>query len=172
MPKINPQSKPKNAQALNQHLQQAIRQQSEGNLAAAQRKCRSILKKAPDHRETLQLLAILMQQTGNSNSALHFMQKALKTDPENPHLLKNLAEIYRNLGELKQAQHYAQLALSHERNQVDALFISGAVYIAQGNEHKAIEQFARVVAINPDDAEAHNELGNLMCAQRTAAKCD
>jgi len=156
--------KPSDPDILNQRLQQAIRQQRDGNLAAAQRNCRSILKKTPDHGETLQLLAILMQQSGNSRSALHFMQKALKTAPESPHLLKNLAEIYRSRGDLEQAQHYAQSAISHKQDHVDALFISGAVYLEQGDRQKAIEQFTRVVAIRPDDVEAHNELGNLICA--------
>ena len=166
MPKINSQTKAGDKGALDQRLQQAIRQQEEGNLVAAQRKCRNILQKYPNHGKTLQLLAILMQQTGNSKSALHFMQKALQTDPENTHLLKNLAEIYRSRGDLEQAQHHAQLALSYKQDHVDALFISGAVYLEQGNQQKAIEQFTRVITINPDDAEAHNELGNLMCASR------
>ncbi|MDH3762105.1 MAG: sulfotransferase [Gammaproteobacteria bacterium] len=149
---------------LNQRLQQALQQQRDGNLAAAQRKCRSILQKAPNHGETLQLLAILMQQSGNSRSALHFMQKALKTAPEDPNLLKNLAEIYRSRGELEQAQNYARAALEIAPDNSDALFISGAVFVQQGDRQQAIEQFARVVAICPDDVEAHNELGNLMCA--------
>jgi tetratricopeptide (TPR) repeat protein len=166
MPKINSQTKAGDRGVLDQRLQQAIRQQEEGNLVAAQRKCRNILQKYPHHGKTLQLLAILMQQTGNSKSALHFMQKALKTDPENAHLLKNLAEIYRSRGDLEQAQHHAQLALSYKEDHVDALFISGAVYLEQGDQQKAIDQFARVLTINPDDAEAHNELGNLMCASR------
>jgi tetratricopeptide (TPR) repeat protein len=163
MSKNNLQIKPTNTMALNQLLQQAIRQQRQGNLAAAQRKCRTILKKVPNHGETLQLLAILMQQSGNSKSALHFMQKAKRAEPENPDLLKNLAEIYRSCGDLEQSQHHAKRALSFAPDHADALFISGAVYLEQGDRQKAIEQFSRVVAINPDDVEAHNELGNLMC---------
>ncbi len=164
MPKNNLQIKPTDTKALNQRLQQAIKQHREGNLATAQRSCRNILKKFPNHGETLQLLAVLMQQSGNSKSALHFMQKAQKADPENPDLLKNLAEIYRSRGDLKQAQHLAKLALTYAPDHVDALFVSAAVYLDQGAQHKAIEQFSRVVAINPDDVEAHNELGNLICA--------
>jgi tetratricopeptide (TPR) repeat protein len=164
MPKHNLPIKPADTNALNQLLQQAIRQQRQGNLAAAQRKCRTILQKVPNHGETLQLLAILMQQSGNSKSALHFMQKARMADPENPDLLKNLAEIYRSRGDLEQAQHHAKRGLSYAPDHADALFISGAVYLEQGDQQKAIEQFSRVVTINPDDVEAHNELGNLMCA--------
>ncbi|MCP4874043.1 MAG: tetratricopeptide repeat protein [Gammaproteobacteria bacterium] len=165
MPKTNLTSESRDSRELKQRLQQAIRQQRAGNLVAAQRKCRSILKKMPKHREALQLLAILMQQSGNSKSALHYMQEALKTDSENPHLLKNLAEIHRSRGDLESAQHYAQLALAQAPIHVDALFTSAAVYLKQGHRQNAIEQFARVVALNPDDAEAHNELGNLMCVE-------
>ena len=164
MPKHNLPIKPADTNALNQRLQQAIRQQREGNLAAAQRNCRNILKKFPNHGETLQLLAVLMQQSGNSKSALHLMQKARMDDPKNPDLLKNLAEIFRSRGDLEQSQYHAKRALSYAPDHADALFISGAVYLEQGDQQKAIEQFSRVVTINPDDVEAHNELGNLMCA--------
>ena len=165
MPKIPSQPQSQDVAKLDRDLQQAIRQHDQGKLTAARRKCKSILKKAPHHRDTLQLMAVLQQQAGNAKSALHFMTKALKTDPENSQILKNMAELQRSHGDFIQAQHYARAALKLDRDNVDALFISAACYLQQGEQQNAIEQFARVVALSPQDTEAHNELGNLMCAR-------
>jgi tetratricopeptide (TPR) repeat protein len=148
--------------ALRQSLNQAVILQKKGNLKAAERKYRSILKKAPDHSETLQYLAILLQQLGHSDSALHFMQKALTTAPENPHLLKNIAEIYRSQDDFGNAHLFAEKALSFEADNVDALVILGSLYNQQGQPQEAIRYLTRALELNPDDVFARYDLAGVL----------
>ncbi len=150
--------------AIQLSLQQAINLQQNGNLVAAERKYRSILKKLPNHSETLQRLAILLQQTGNSSSALHYMQKATNSNPENPELLKNFAEIYRIQGDFENALHYAEKSLSRQGDNVDALVIFAAACFEQNHFHKAIENYTSALNINPHDVFVRNELANVLCA--------
>jgi tetratricopeptide (TPR) repeat protein len=145
-------------------LQQAINLQQNGNLVAAGRKYRSILKKLPNHSETLQRLAILLQQTGNSSSALHYMQKALNSDPKNPELLKNMAEIYRIQGDFENALRYAESSLFQQGDNVDALVIIAAACFEQNHLQKAIEVYTSALEINPHDVFVRNELANVHCA--------
>ena len=155
----NDRASPGNTQIQQNKLQQAINLQRGGNLKAAERKFRDILKRAPNHSEALQHLAILLQQAGNTNAALHFMHKALDTSPQNPHLLKNLAELYRLQGDMGNARTYVERALSLQADNIDALVILGAVYFCLNQPQRAIEQYNRALELDPEDATVRNELG-------------
>ncbi|RLA13578.1 MAG: hypothetical protein DRQ59_05025 [Gammaproteobacteria bacterium] len=158
------QAKHSGKDLLRQSLDQALKLQQNGNLKAAERKYRSILKKAPGHSETLQYLAILQQQLGNSDSALFFMQKALNTASESPHLLKNIAEIYRSQGDLDKSRQFAEKALSFEGDNVDALVILGSLYNQQNQPEKAIGYFTRALELDPDDVFARYDLAGALCS--------
>ncbi len=111
-----------------QMLRQAIDLQQGGNLKAAERRYRGILKASPKHSDALQFLAVLLQQKGNSQSANHFMQKALKVSPDNPVILSNQAEIYRLQNNWNQAEKFAHMALAINAVLVDPLVILGNVH--------------------------------------------
>ena len=158
------QAKPSAEDLLRQSLDQAVKLQQKGNLKAAERKYRSILKKAPDHSETLQYLAILLLQLGHSDSALHFMQKALDTAHENPHLLKNIAEIYRCQGDFDNARQFAEKALAIEVDNVDALAILGSTYSQQNQPQSAITCFTQALELSPDDVFVRYDLAGVLCS--------
>ena len=149
---------------LKHSLQQAIKLQQNGNLSAAERKLRSILKQLPNHEEALQYLANIMQQAGNAKSALHYMQKALNSDPENPQMLKNMAEIYRIEQDFENSQFYAEKALLFQHDNVDALVILAAACVGLNQSHEAIENFTQALNLNPHDVYVRNELANALCS--------
>ena len=148
---------------MQQKFDQAVKAQQSGNLDTAQRKCRSILSKHPQHGATLQLLGVLMQQAGNNSSALHYLQQALTITPENPQLLKNLAEIYRLGHDLENAQQYVEKALAIEPANTDALYIAASINRQLKQPYIAIRQLSRLLEIDPTDYQSRNELANLFC---------
>lgn len=145
-----------------QMLHQTIDLQQRGNLKAAERRYRSILKASPKHSDALQFLAILLQQKGNAQSANHFMQKALKILPDNPVLLSNQAEIYRLQGNWNQAEKFAHMALTINAKLLDPLVILGSVHQIRKQYSQASEYFTKALEINPGEHDVRNELGNTL----------
>ncbi len=55
--------------------------------------------------------------------------------------------------------HCADKALSIDGRLDEAFFCKGVMYLKQGQYAAALEQFSRVVAINPSNADAYNRMG-------------
>ncbi len=152
-----------NSASVQRTIQQAIGLQQHGNLSAAERKYRSILRQNPVHTDALQFLGLLLQQKGNASAALHFMQKAAMTSPRNPQLLSNQAELYRMQGDFEKARDCAQQALSLNPELVDALAILGHACYRLDQPEEAVDAYSKALAINPEDTGVRNELANVYC---------
>lgn len=144
-------------------IQQAIALQQRGNLSAAERKYRGVLRQDPLHTDALQFLGLLLQQKGNASAALHFMQKAAMSSPRNPQLLSNQAELYRMQGDFEKARDCAQQALSLNPGLVDALAILGHTCYRLDRPDEAADAYSKALTINPQDTGVRNELGNVYC---------
>jgi len=154
-----------NTEMLQQNLQQAINLQLAGNMLAAERKYRSILKKAPNHTDALQFLAVILQQSDHPSAADYFIKKAVKSAPKNAQVLINQAEIYRDQGDLDKTQLCAERALSLNPDLIDAFVILGAVCFQKQQLQTAKLHFNHALKINPYDVSVHNQLANVLCLQ-------
>ncbi len=146
------------------NLQQAYRFQRTGNILAAERKYRSILKAQPQHTDALQHLAILLHRNGKSSSALHFMLLAHKQAPKDVQILINLAEIYRSLMDVENTLFFAQQALYIQNTNPDALAIMGAVYYQINRLTEARDYFDKSLASKADDESVRMEYANVCCS--------
>jgi tetratricopeptide (TPR) repeat protein len=146
------------------NLQQAHRFQQSGNILAAERKYRSILKAQPQHSDALQHLAILLHRSGKASSALHFMLLAHKHAPKNVQILINLAEIYRALLDVENTLFFAQQALYIQNTNPDALAIMGAVYYQINRLDEARAYFDKSLASKADDESVRMEYANVCCS--------
>ena len=68
-------------------------------------------------------------------------------------------------GQLQTAEQIYRQVLAVEPNQADAWHLLGVLGAQTGNDQHAVECISRAVALKPDFAEAHNNLGNVLRGQ-------
>lgn len=149
---------------IRKNLLQANKLQREGNVLAAERKYRSILKQQPRHRDAIELLGTLLQRRGKPASALHFMLLAQKNSPRNIQILINLAKIYRALKDVENTMFFARQALNLNKTHPEALAILGAVYYHIDRLPEALDCFSQSLKVNPDDESVREEYVNVCCS--------
>src|SRR3569833_1434073 len=74
--------------------------------------------------------------------------------------LLNLAVRHHQAGELAQAEQIYRQVLQSDPRQVDAWHLLGVVAAQHGNHDSAIECMRYAIAIKPDEAAFHTNLGN------------
>ena len=81
-----------------------------------------------------------------------------------PFLDGDLNDAIRHYGEgrLPQAKEICLKILTDTPDHPKALSILGAIAHAAGETDRAVELVSRAIAVKPDYAEAHNNLGNLL----------
>ena len=83
-------SRDKILQSTDVALQKAVAKHQSGELAAAARAYRAILKLQPRHPDALHLLGLTAHQTGDHIRATRHIEKAIKLRPKEPLFLNNL----------------------------------------------------------------------------------
>ncbi len=74
----------------------------------------------------------------------------------------DLAVQHHNAGRLPEAENIYQQILQSEPNHPTALHLLGAIAHQVGKNDTAVDLIARALALNPDLAEAHYNLGNAL----------
>jgi Flp pilus assembly protein TadD len=127
--------------------------QRQGDLAEAERWFRSALEVAPDWAEVHHKLATVLLMAVRPAEAHPHLARAAELEPANTTYREHLADLERGQGaaltrHLVEAHRQVGLAL-HER----------------GRPAEAEAHFARIVLLDPSDAEARNDLGFMLALQ-------
>lgn len=129
-------------------FQQAM---NEGHSAAWDQdwqKAASAYKKAldemPDNNKALSNLALALYQMGNFDEALKVYIQTARVSPEDPIPFEKIAQLYERQGNLKDA--------------INAAFQAAELYLKQREVEKAIENWLRVVQLNPEHLQARSRL--------------
>ena len=130
-----------------------------GDLDAAARLYDSVLARAPDHAEALQLKGILLAQTGDPTAGLELLSRAAELAPESGPIQANLAKLRLDLGEIDAAVADYEAAVDLDPGNADLLFNLGGVLALTGRRSEAI---ARLESVR-DGGNPHvlANLGNL-----------
>lgn len=105
---------------------------------------RQALAEMPDNPQALTSLGLALIELQEFDEALKYYLKAARTLPDDPMPLEKITQLYERTGNLDQA---AQTALR-----------AAELYLKNKDVGKAIENWERVVRLNPENLQAHSRL--------------
>ena len=119
--------------------------------------------------ETLQkkeglMLAMAFGLSGKRKSAIKVYKRLAKENPEDPNFLAKLGNQALWIDYTDIALKFFEAALRKDTKNLLALKGSAQIYAGQNNLKRAIKLFAHYNRLNPDDYEAHFQLGELFFA--------
>lgn len=157
---------------VNANLRLGTRHHQAGRLKAALAVYKKILHHFPDHPDVLHLSGLISHQGGNSFDAIKKIGKAVAQRPQNTVFRKNLGMIlfaagnqYMHQGSFEQAIDCFLKALEIEPKDAAISHNLGVACHETGQLEKAISHFRRTVQLNPDLAEAHFNIANVLRIQ-------
>jgi tetratricopeptide (TPR) repeat protein len=105
---------------------------------------RQAIQEFPDQPRALNSLGLALYQLGEFEEALRTYQRVAALSPNDPLALEKVAQISERLGDLRTA--------------VEAAMHAADIFINQREVEKALENWSRVTALNPEHALAHSRL--------------
>ena len=105
---------------------------------------RQALQEFPDQPRALNSLGLALYQLGEFDEALQAYQRVAALSPDDPLALEKVAQISERVGDLPGA--------------VGAAMRAADLFLAQREVEKALENWSRVTALNPEHALAHSRL--------------
>ncbi len=97
--------------------------------------------------------------------ALALLQQALEKYPDYDAAYSQLAKLYYSAGDIEKASDAITRALELSPYQPDFLYVQGKIFDKQGKLDEAAAQYKQAIALKPDYADAHNNLGNAYLAK-------
>ncbi len=143
-------------------LQKALGHHQAGNLRAADKIYRRVIKEYPGNPDALHLSGLVHHQLGNHRKAIGLIRRAVKAVPGNPMFLNNLGEACREAGKLIEAAGHYRAALNIDPGHAAAWSNLGLVQADQGKAQEAEEAFLKAIEADPRLTEALANLGNLL----------
>jgi tetratricopeptide (TPR) repeat protein len=134
-----------------------------------------LVESYPDFAIAHNELAVLYYNIGNKEKSLRYYQQAAHLQPGNMTLQKNLADfLFVELGKVEDAlQIYVDLLVTYP-DDVDTLLITGHICVALKKFDDAKNFYERVLALEPGNQDANNNLQALINRQngRSSARPD
>ena len=137
----------------------AFQNQKKNNFKLAEKLYKKVLKKYPNHFQTVGLLGVLSLQTKNLEQAKQLFYKALKINPKHSETHNNLGLVFKELEKPQQSIQCFQKAIEIEPNYTPAHNNLGLVFQKIGEYESAIKCFKKAIEAKPNYASAHNNLG-------------
>lgn len=137
----------------------------EGDMAAAERCFKRVLKKDPQHADALHLLGLIALQANRREAAERFLHQAIAADPSNQVYHGSLATALREHGDLAGAVSCYRRALKLKPDYAPALHNLGLSLLDRDEADEAEDSFRRLLEISPADATAHFGLANALYAR-------
>ena len=140
---------------------QAAKDYKKNNFKSAEKLYKEILKKNPNHFDSIVLLGTLLAQSGKLEKAIEYFQKAIKINPNSPNVNYNLGLAFKELGEYKKAVSHYEKAIKIKPEYFIAHNNLGIIFYKLGEFQKAISCYEQAIQINPDFVNGHFGLGNV-----------
>ena len=157
-------------------LQQGAARHGAGDLAAAERLYRQVLKRRPNEPNAHNLLGVLARQRGDAAGALRHTDRALAVAPEEPVFLANRGAALAEAGRPAEAVIALRAALARRPGDAVALRNLGQVLCALGDAAAALAPLEQAAALLPEAPEpllalahARREAGDAAGATQAAA---
>ena len=153
---------------------QALDCHRRGLLSEAQKGYRWVLKKHPNHFDTLHMLGVSEKQLGNHEAAMRMIKRALLVDSRSASAHSNLGSLLLDMKRFEEAVASCDVAIGLDPGLVDAHYNRGNALVALERFTEAAASFGKALAINPQHVNALNNCGNAFNQAKQfaeAAKC-
>lgn len=107
-------------------------------------------------------LAIAYENLGKKEESLYALNQAVSLDPQNITARMNLAATYMNADRTKQAMEQYRKVIEIDGTNEDALVNLAKCLIGEGQYDEATKYLKQISVSNPNNGEAHYELGNIL----------
>ncbi len=132
-----------------------------GRLDEAVKALRTACRKDPACAEAYSGLAMIYQQRGDFHSAFDMYLKCLELDTDNLVALLGLFQTSCQMGTFGKIIHYLEAYLDRHPGDTSVLFCLATLYARDGRDGQAREALLRVLALEPEKAEAAGMLREL-----------
>jgi protein O-GlcNAc transferase len=143
-------------------FRKATRLHESGRLAEAERMCRQVLARKPNHTGALRLLGLLSQRTNQADIAEDLIRKAIAVTPPTSAYHVNLADVLASRGRLEEAVSCYRQALALEPGSFVTHIKLGKALRTLGRLDEALDANRKALALSPNYAEAHHNLGEIL----------
>lgn len=140
-------------------LQQGWHVHQSGNVDAAMRLYRGVLRQAPNSAEAWVYLGIAQFDLRDFDSSVKSYRKALTIKDHFPIAWNNLGNSLRMLGRVDEAERCFKKSLMQQPNYLSAMKNRGTLWVWNGDIERGLKWYARGLEIDPDNAELHRNLG-------------
>jgi predicted O-linked N-acetylglucosamine transferase (SPINDLY family) len=141
-------------------LSEAWRRHQGGDLVAAERAYRQVLRSAPTCHTTWHLLGVLLCQAGELSAGVDALGRAASLDQQNAEFQSNLGLALEAVGRGNEALSCFRQSVQLQPDFAEAHFNLANALKKQGHWAHAIEAYRRALRLQPDFAEAFHNLGN------------
>ena len=142
-------------------LNKAISLHQDGELEAAGRLYRRVLKTQPKNAEALHLLGVAVTQSGKPERGAELIQRALRVDADNPFFLNNLAAALQQSGRLDEAERALRRAVRRRPTPAESFLHLGNVLRDRGMGREAMDHYRQALEIKEDYPDAHYNIACL-----------
>jgi len=169
-----PLSKDKQGRRLNESVnqdqlrilfQEALSNHQHGDLNAASALYKIILKKYPQHFDSIQMLGVISAQVKDYLEAEKLLKCAIKINSKNCQTYYNLGIVSHELGKIQEALGCYDQAIAVNQHYSEAYYNRGLVLQELLKYEDAINSYENAIAINPEYIEAINNRGLLLKSQ-------
>jgi tetratricopeptide (TPR) repeat protein len=136
-----------------------------GRSEEARKLLEGALIKAPDSRETRQLLADLLEDAGEAGKAVEVFRPVTDSNPSNPYGQYRLGTLLNSAGDYAEAQEHLRLALQTDPGNVRVLLALGQSLLGVGENRQAEEIYRRALDRDASSLEARFFLGRIAQAR-------
>lgn len=145
-----------------QALETAVRCLQTGDLKAADKHCRSVLRSVPQEANALHILGAVRLKQNDPENAIKFLTRARKGAPANAEILTNLGAAHRAAGRPDQAVGVLQEAILLAPQNSSAYFNLANSYIDAGNMNLALDAYRQVIELVPGHIGAHRTIAKIL----------
>lgn len=124
----------------------------------------------PDEEWGHRIRSMCLSAIGRNREALAAAEEAVRLEPREPMALSTLAEMQVETNQHKKAKQTSEKLLEVAPEWDGAHFTMGNVHLAMGDNYLAEKSFKEALRINPNSANARNNLGVAVLRQRTDSK--
>ncbi len=143
------------------HYNRGTLLQMQRRFEEAAQACEAALAADPLYLDACNNRGVALEHLGRLDEAAACYRKALTINPSSAHALSNLAKVLRAQGRLDEAADCCLRALQADANFADALLNLAGVRAEQGDTPQAIQRYQQLLAVAPQDADAHLSYGML-----------